>query len=327
MVIAAYCILFALSLLLPIGYFRVLRKEQREIWLLILFISICTVDIGYLLLALSPTVEFALIANKIAYLGQISVLTCMFMLMLRLCGLTCHKCIPPILFGIDSAVFGIILTTGHLDWYYKSVTLTEANGAAKLVKEYGVLHPLYLVFVLAYFVAMITVVCISFHRAKDEAQHKLVWLMLAVVLGNIGMWIVEKLTPLNFEFLSVSYLMSELIFLFVYIIRQDYAKLAALSESANSSPEKTSVIIVGSENHAERLQQILSRLPKDTTLSARQLDMLEGILDGKTRKEIAVDLHLSENTVKMHTSSLYKALGVSGREEIYAFLKDADNAK
>lgn len=320
MIIAAYCTLFALSILLPIGYFKLLRDAHREIWLLILFVSICVVDAGYLLLALSKTVEVALIANKIAYLGQISVMTCMLMLILRLCGFVCPKCITHIAIIIDSVVFGIILTTGHLDWYYKSVTLTTMNGASRLVKEYGILHPFYLVFVLAYFVAMIIAVCISFKKAKDDAQYKLTWLMLSAVMGNIVMWIVEKLVPLNFEFLSVSYFMCELMFLLIYVIRQDYSALASLKASADVSKERTSVIFVESEGHAERLQQILSKLPESTVLSQRQMDMLEGILDGKSRKEIAVDLHLSENTVKMHTSALYKALGVSGREEIYAFI-------
>jgi DNA-binding NarL/FixJ family response regulator len=55
-------------------------------------------------------------------------------------------------------------------------------------------------------------------------------------------------------------------------------------------------------------------------LTARQLDILEGILAGKSRKEIAVDLHLSENTVKMHTTALFKTLKVSSREEIFALI-------
>ena len=67
-----------------------------------------------------------------------------------------------------------------------------------------------------------------------------------------------------------------------------------------------------------KIKIIIESLPENTTLSARQMDILERILDGKSRKEIAVDLHLSENTVKTHTGMLYKALGVSGRDEIYA---------
>ena len=72
---------------------------------------------------------------------------------------------------------------------------------------------------------------------------------------------------------------------------------------------------------AEKIKQIYTMLPEGTTLSTRQIDVLEGILDGKSRKEIAADLYLSENTVKMHTSSLYRVLGVSSRDELRALFK------
>ena len=35
-------------------------------------------------------------------------------------------------------------------------------------------------------------------------------------------------------------------------------------------------------------------------LTAKEREVLEIVLDGKSRKEIAAELHLSENTVKTH---------------------------
>ena len=45
-------------------------------------------------------------------------------------------------------MYSMVLATGHLDWYYKSVSLTFFDGAAKLVKDYGALHPVYTVHVI-----------------------------------------------------------------------------------------------------------------------------------------------------------------------------------
>lgn len=136
------------------------------------------------------------------------------------------------------------------------------------------------------------------------------------------MWIVEKFIPLNFEFLSISYLMSEFILFFVYVLLQDYIRIADLPDNHTDSPQaKPSVIFVNSSEHANRLEAILAHLPENTVLSSRQIGVLEGILEGKSRKEIASDLHLSENTVKMHTSTLFKALGVNSREDIFAMLQ------
>lgn len=310
----AYSIIFVLSILLPVFYRLCVRDKQREPWLFVLFISVCVVNLGYLLLSVSKTVEFALLANKIAYFGQVFVPLCMFMIISRLSGFVYKKWVSYALLTSAMLMFAIVMTTGHLDWYYKSVTIEWVDGAARLVKEYGFLHPVNLIYVLAYFVAMFVVIGISLRQNRGSSQ-KLAGLMLGVVIGNIGMWIVEKLIPLNFEFLSVSYLMSEFVFFFVYWLLQDYIHL---SDVPRSSGERGTIIVVDSMTRAEKVESILSTLPEDATLSSRQMEILEMILDGKSRKEIAAELHLSENTVKTHTSMLYRALDVSGRDEIYA---------
>ena len=316
---AAYCVIFALSLLLPVGYFLFVRKHKSEPWLFVLFISVCVVNFGYLLLSVSETEAFALTANKIAYLGQVFVPVCMFMIISSLCGFVYKKWVKYVLIGAAVLMFSLVLTTGHLDWYYKSVELIQADGAAKLVKEYGVLHPVNLIYVLTYLAMTFAVVGLSLKKNKGKSQ-KLVGLIIAVIVGNIGMWIVEKLVTWNFEFLSVSYLMSEFVFFFVYWMLQDYIHISDVPPPVVVE-EKAPVIVVDSRSRADKIQAIIASLPEGVTLSARQIDVLEGIIDGKSRKEMASDLHLSENTVKMHTSSLYRILGVSSREEIHALIK------
>ena len=327
----AYIAVFLLSLLLLPAYFAYIEKKQREPWLFGLFLCVSTTNLGYLLLSIAQTVEFALFSNKIAYLGQVFILLCMFQIISRLCGASYPKWVITLQICLAAIMFAMVCTTGYLDWYYRSVTLSYANGASKLVKEYGVLHPLYLVYVLGYFGAMLCVILRSIRKNKNGST-MLASLMLVVVFGNIGMWIVEKFIPLNFEFLSISYLMSEFVFFFVYILLQDYIRIIDLPTvqtmpAVETAPliqtqAKSSVIFVDSKERADRVQAILASLPEHVSLSSRQMEVLEGILDGKSRKEIAADLHLSENTVKMHTSSLFKALGVSSRQEIFAMLQD-----
>ena len=320
----AYGVIFALSIFLPIGYFLFVRKSQNQPWLFVLYLSVCVVHLGYLLLALSKTVEFALTANKIAYFGQVFVPLCMFMIVSGLCGLVYKKWVKCMLLVAAMLMFGLVLTTGHLDWYYKTVELIRADGAAKLIKEYGVLHPVNLIYVLGYFAAMLAVIGVSLKKNNGRAK-KLVGLMLAVVIGNIGMWLVEKLVTWNFEFLSVSYLMSEVVIFFVYWMLEDYVPKddipAPVVTTVVAAEERGPVIVVDNLTRAEKIRAILNALPEDTVLSARQTDILERILDHKSRKEIAAELHLSENTVKTHTSMLYKALGVSGRDDIYAMFQ------
>lgn len=305
----AYSVIFALSLLLPIGYYLFVRKNQSEPWLFVLNLFVCVVNLGYLLLSTSKTVEFALTANKIAYLGQVFVPLCMFMIISGLCGFTYQKWVKYMLIGTALVMFAMVLTTGHLDWYYKSVELIQADGAAKLIKVYGVLHPVNLIYVLSYLAAMLAVIGISLKKNKGKSQ-KIAGLMLAVVTGNIGMWIVEKLITWNFEFLSVSYLMSEFVFFFVYWMMQDYIHLRDVPPP--------SVVLVDSMTGAEKLQTVLQNLPENVVLTAKEKEVLSIVLDGKSRKEISAILHVSENTVKTHLTHLYEKFNVSGREELLA---------
>lgn len=315
MVITLYCIIFTLSLLLPLGYSLLVRKKQNEPWLFALYVSVCVVNLGYLLLSLSKTVGFALFANKVAYLGQVFVPLCMFMLISKLSGVVYKKWVKYVLLGVAMVMFALVLTTGHLDWYYKSVELIQEDGSSKLVKEYGFLHPVNLVYVLGYLVAILVVIGVSLKRNKG-GSNKLACMMLAVVACNIGGWIVEKLVQWNFEFLSASYLMSEFVFFFVYWMLQDY-----VAKEDIPTPEKTRVIVLDSIPKAEKIERVLSLLPEDKKLTTRQMEMLEGILEGKSYKEIANELNISENTVKWHIGLLYTSLNVSGRDELFMLLK------
>jgi DNA-binding CsgD family transcriptional regulator len=312
----AYGGIFALSLCAMPLYYQFVHKKQKEPWLLILFLCVSIVNLGYLMLSLSKSLEFALFSNKVAYLGQVMMPMCMFMIISKLSGIPFHKGIVWMLIGLAAVLFGIICTTGYLDWYYVRASLAFENGAAYLVKEYGVLHPLNLYYVIAYFVGMLAVIVVSLRR-KYGGSYKLAMFMLIIVFGNIGMWVVEKLVKTPFEILSISYLMSEFAFFFLYLILQDYIHIDDVP-AMMPVVDRKQIIIVNNLTKAEKIQAILNTLPEETVLSNRQMDILQMILDFKSRKEIAQELHLSENTVKTHTGMLYKALGVSGRDEIYA---------
>ena len=55
------------------------------------------------------------------------------------------------------------------------------------------------------------------------------------------------------------------------------------------------------------------RPPAQSNLSARQNEILQLIADGATNGEIAIRLYLSRDTVKQHTSALYRKLGARNR--------------
>jgi two-component system, NarL family, response regulator len=67
-----------------------------------------------------------------------------------------------------------------------------------------------------------------------------------------------------------------------------------------------------SERAASRLAE---RAMAGGSLSAREIEVLKWIAEGKSNKEIAALLFISEGTVKTHVLSIHEKLGVSDRTE------------
>lgn len=307
----AYAVMAALSLVLLLGYCILVKK--KEFWLLLLYICITIVNHGYFLLSMSKTVELAIFANDLAYFGSVFLSMCMFLTIVKLCGFKIHRGVVILLTVASALMFGIVATSGFLPWYYKEVTLVFVDGAAKLEKEYGPLHSLYLVYLISYFSAMIVCIIHSVCRKKIASQ-KHAALIAAIVFGNIAVWFVEKFIPWDFEFLSVSYLFSEIVLLGVYWMMQDYVRSDLVPVAA------TIPVDIATMPLEDKILKVLSNLKDGETLAVREREILELILQDKRRKEIADELYLSENTIKTYTRSLYSKIGVSCREDIYSLL-------
>lgn len=57
-------------------------------------------------------------------------------------------------------------------------------------------------------------------------------------------------------------------------------------------------------------------------LSRRELQVLEGLTQGKSNKEIARDLDVQEPTVKLHVKTLYRKIGVANRTQAAMVAKE-----
>ncbi|GAA6181418.1 response regulator transcription factor [Shimia sp. NS0008-38b] len=58
-------------------------------------------------------------------------------------------------------------------------------------------------------------------------------------------------------------------------------------------------------------------------LTNREMQVLEGLAEGKANKEIARDLNLSEPTIKLHVKNLYRKIGAGNRTQAALIAREA----
>jgi DNA-binding CsgD family transcriptional regulator len=61
--------------------------------------------------------------------------------------------------------------------------------------------------------------------------------------------------------------------------------------------------------------QVIKELSSKVQFSARQLQILQGFVEGKTNHELAEDLGFSVSTIRHETMEIYRSLGASDRKE------------
>lgn len=302
-----YGMIALLSLLLAGGYLVLVREKEN--WLIWLYFSAFIANLGYFTLSISRALEEALLANRLGYLGSVFLPLCMLMTLVKVCKLELSRKITYTLIAVSMIIFLITATQGYFNWYYKEVSFAIVNGIAKLEKVYGPLHSLYYLYLFLAFLAMIGAIFVALLKKKIKSYAH-AGVLAVVVLFNILIWLVEQFVETEFEFLSVSYVMSGLLLLFLYSMIQDYDKLI------------DQIRTIENEGPIFDVEQIEKNLPEMSTLSHREREVFLQLLTDKKRKEIADELCITENTVKKHTSNIFIKLDVSSRAELLDKIKN-----
>jgi DNA-binding CsgD family transcriptional regulator/HD-like signal output (HDOD) protein len=95
-------------------------------------------------------------------------------------------------------------------------------------------------------------------------------------------------------------------------------RVAVLGDRAGIDPDRLTGLLVEFP-HVESPRR---RAPEPCPLSARELDALRGLAQGKVYKEIAEDLSLSASTVRTHLHNVYRKLGAIDRAQAVLIARD-----
>ena len=322
-----YAITSIFSLLLLFGYVCFSRK--KDIWFILLLSYVFVVNAGYFSLSVSSELGEALLANRISYLGSVFLPLSMQILILNACNIKTKKWFTILLVCVGFAIFLIAASPGYLDIYYKSVSLAFVDGVTVLEKVYGPLHSVYLYYLVAYFASMSAIIIYSTIKKKIESNTNALILLVSVFI-NIGVWLIEQLVHINFEFLSVSYIISVLFMLCIFSIsteKQSNSGFTTYDTDNTTSPTTDSDTEAitdylspeydKTQEHKQTIEKFEYFVSQLDSLTPTERTIYNLYLKKMSTKEILITLNIKENTLKYHNKNIYSKLGVSSRKQLF----------
>ena len=291
--------------------------------MLLLFAAVFIVNIGYLCLSISTELQEALLANRIAYFGSVLLPVAMLMSILNVLSIHYPKWLSIVLTIISVFVFFIAASPGYSTIYYQEVSLETINGISVLNKVYGPWHSLYLYYLLAYLGAMIAIVWYTSIKKKYVSNIHAIFLAVAVFV-NIGVWFIEQVTTIPFEFLSISYIISELFILGMHFMLQENDELRNFvhlhhQPSHFEQPQFAPSHDINSEQVIAPIfpkEQITYFMAGIKELTKSEKAIYDLYVEGKSTNEILDILEIKLNTLKFHNKNLYSKLGVTSKRQL-----------
>lgn len=316
----AYGVLALLAVLLLTAYLLFNTKKNRLF--LALFGCVAASNCGYFLLSITNHLTIAKFANALSYFGGAFSMLVMLFIIYDVCRMRSRKWLFCLLTGISIAVFAVAASGDWLGLYYKSISLEHVNGMTCLVKEYGPLHSLYALYLAAYVALMLMIIAYA-SKTKRLSSPKYTLFLLVAVLLNVGVWLVEQCLTEEFEFLSVSYIVTAVLLLLIYDMLHDYGIIR---------PD-TGIVSVQMLNQLNMPQSTPGALPsgmedmfhgfaeKIKTLSSAERRILNYYIDGHDIADIPELAFISIHTVKKHNRSIYQKLEVASRDELMLYIE------
>lgn len=316
------CVLFSAVVL--ICYLRFVK--EKHIWLLLMIISVFVVNVGYLCLSLSPTLNHALMANRIAYLGNVFQPVFMLLTVANLCRVEIKKPLAAIMLGFSSAMLISAFTMGVLPWFYKTVDYAVVDGVVKLIKTYGMLHSVYIAYVVILTLAVITITIHSIVH-KKLVFYRYIIMVVFISSTNVVVWLAEQFARGNYELLSASYIFTCVLLVLLYAEFSENGLLDSYKTVIETIPGEQKAPVESIEtdentsceidfNNSETLTNICNYYAENKILTKRETEVLALILQGYNRKTVSEKLFITENTTKTHFSKIYEKLEVSGKKEL-----------
>ena len=205
---------FILSLLLA-GVYVYIWHKHFDVNFTMIFTLVPVACLGYYLSSVAVTLDGAIRAQQIIYIGGSFLQLFVLMSIFNLCKINVPKWVRAALFAVCAALYASVLTIGKKDFFYKNVSLDIKDGRAVIVREYGFMHTVFFIVVAAFFLVGIITLLYSWFKKKDVPRQILLLLVIPDVICVLGYTVLRNIYGTEIEFISVGYCMAQVMYLLI----------------------------------------------------------------------------------------------------------------
>ncbi|MBO6214828.1 MAG: HD domain-containing protein, partial [Lachnospiraceae bacterium] len=209
-----YGSIFAVSLICTAIYIFMWHKHF-DVNFTMVFTLVPISVLGYFLSSLQTTMEGAILSQQMIYIGGVFLQMFIVLSIFNLCRIEISRILRTCIFAVCCLVYASVLTIGHMDIFYSSVTFGVVDGGPKLIREYGFMHTAFYLLICVFLIAGISAIVYSWINKKDVPNRILLLLIIpdAVCVLTFFVWL--KLFDSSVDLVPLGYVISEVIFLLI----------------------------------------------------------------------------------------------------------------
>lgn len=212
--ITYYSVLAILAVMNLIFFLSHFREKKLNYYMFLILALVTISNAGQYLMSVANTLEEAVIAKKLVYVGGCFIPPLMLLIIVRMCNISIHKRIRNVAVLYSFAVFGLVLTIGYNDMYYRSVLLGKDGNATVIIPEYGFGHTLFYILLYGYLFVGIIILIYSMKK-KNAVSHKNLWALIGMEVMTIAFFLIGRIVDSDLEVLPLVYVIDGWIFLYL----------------------------------------------------------------------------------------------------------------
>ena len=202
--IAYYSITAAITTVAFLFFIYEYENRKTNYYYLVLIMLMMVANAGYLAVALSKTLEEAILANKILYLGGCFVQPVTLFLICTLSNYKLKPWMKYLNYGFSTFVYGMVLTIGYSDLYYKEVYLKSYKDVTVIGHTYGIGHSFFYVVILGHTLIEVCLIAYILITKRKVSRKNLIGLVIMVVV-NVYLFVVGALINSSIEVMPAAY--------------------------------------------------------------------------------------------------------------------------